>query len=61
VLIAGAAPASAAERTAPATAVNLAHGTSTDEGYECRQGLVIRWADVKGVENYTLTFYDGYY
>ena len=61
LLLAAPAPGSAAERTAPAQAVNLAYGTSSSEGYECHQGLYIRWADVKGVENYTLTFYDGHY
>ncbi len=61
LLIVAPAPGSAAERSAPAQALWIAHGESSAEGYECRQSLVIRWADVKGVENYTLRFYDGYY
>lgn len=61
LLTAGAATGLAAERSAPATAVNLAQGTVSPEGWECRWGLYIRWAGVKGVETYTLKFYDGGY
>ena len=53
--------AQGAERTAGAAPVLQEHGEANDAGYSCSTGIVIRWAHVKGIDNYTLTFYDGLY
>lgn len=53
--------AQGAERTAGAAPVLQEHGEANADGYSCSTGIVIRWAHVKGIDNYTLTFYDGYY